>query len=140
MDDRDSRFDPGPAGRIHGAAVNPWREGRPVRVSGLTWLILALASIALLSTAGQILGFYTDWLWFREVQFTSVFVTVLRTQVLLGMVASAAFFLILYGNVTLARRLAPHEALVVVDDVLGLPGPEMLEPYLRISGPGSPRT
>jgi len=27
-------------------------------------------------TAGQIVGVYTDWLWFREVQFTSVFVTV----------------------------------------------------------------
>src|SRR5438552_18605839 len=98
-----------------------------MRLRGPLLLLLVIAAIALLSTAGQILGFYTDWLWFREVQFTSVFVTVLRTQVLLGMVASAAFFLILYGNVTLARRLAPHEALVVVDDVLGLPGPEMLE-------------
>ncbi len=106
-------------------------EGRGMRVSGLTWLILAVATIALLSTAGQILGFYTDWLWFREVQFTSVFVTVLRTQVLLGMVTGAAFFLILYGNVILARRLAPREVLVAADDALGLPSPEMLEPYLR---------
>ena len=87
-----------------------------MRVRGLTWLILAIAAIALLSTVGQILGFYTDWLWFREVQFTSVFVTVLQTQVLLGVVTGAAFFLILYGNVTLARRLAPREALVVADD------------------------
>jgi uncharacterized protein len=111
--------------------VNLWREGRPVRVSGLTWLIVALASLALLSTAGQIVGFYTDWLWFGEVQFTSVFVTVLQTQVLLEVVTSAAFFLILYGNVTLARRLAPREALVAADDATGLPSPEMLEPYLR---------
>jgi len=110
--------------------VNLWREGRPVPVSGLAWLILALASLALLSTAGQIVGFYTDWLWFREVQFTSVFVTVLQTQVLLEVVTSAAFFLILYGNVTLARRLAPREALVAAD-ATGLPSPEMLEPYLR---------
>ncbi|MEK7732478.1 MAG: UPF0182 family protein [Planctomycetota bacterium] len=102
-----------------------------MRVSGLTWPILAIVTIALLSTAGQILGFYTDWLWFREVQFTSVFVTVLRTQVLLGVVTGAAFFLILYGNVTLARRLAPREALVTADDATGLPSPEMLEPYLR---------
>jgi len=101
--------------------VNLWRERRPVRVSGLTWLILALASLALLSTAGQIAGFYTDWLWFREVQFTSVFVTVLQTQVLLEVVTGAAFFLILYGNVTLARRLSPREALVAADDATGLP-------------------
>jgi uncharacterized protein len=42
-------------------------------------LILIIASTALLGTAGQFLGLYTDWLWFREVQFTSVFVPVLRT-------------------------------------------------------------
>jgi len=101
-----------------------------VRVSGLTWLILALATLALLSTAGQIVGVYTDWLWFREVQFASVFGTVLQTQVLLGVVTGAAFFLILYGNVTLARRLATREALVVADDLPGLPSPEILKPYL----------
>ncbi len=101
----------------------------PIR--GLTWLILVTAIMALLSTGGQILALYTNWLWFREVQFTSVFVTVLRTQVLLGVVTGAAFFLILYGNVTLARRLAPREALVAADDTPGLPSPEILEPYLR---------
>src|SRR3989454_5029501 len=128
--DRDLRFGPAPSGSIHSVPVNPWGAGRPVRVSGLTWLILALATLALLSTAGQIVGVYTDWLWFREVQFTSVFVTVLQTQPLLGVVTGAAFFLILYGNVTLARRLATREALVVADDLPGLPSPEILKPYL----------
>jgi uncharacterized protein len=103
-----------------------------MRVRGrLTWLILAIATMALLSTAGQILGFYADWFWFREVQFTSVFVTVLQTQVLLGVVTGLAFFLILYGNVTLAWWLARRQALVMVDDTAGLPSPEILEPYLR---------
>jgi uncharacterized membrane protein (UPF0182 family) len=102
-----------------------------VRVRGSTWFILGIATLALLSTAGQIVGFYTDWLWFREVQFTSVFVTVLQTQALLGVVTGAAFFLLLYGNMTLARQLAPREALVTVDDAEGLPSPEVLEPYVR---------
>jgi uncharacterized protein len=110
--------------------VNPGKAGRLVRVRGFTWLILGIATLALLSTAGQIVGVYTDWLWFREVQFTSVFVTVLQTQVLLGVITGAAFFLILYGNVTLARRLAPREALVVADDLHGLPSPAILQPYL----------
>lgn len=101
-----------------------------MRVSGLTWLI-AVATVALLSTAGQIVSFYTDWLWFREVQFTSVLVTILRTQILLGLVTGVAFFVILYGNVALAWRLAPRENLVVADDALGLPSPEILRPYLR---------
>ena len=77
------------------------------------------------------MGFYTDWLWFHEVQFTSVFVTVLQTQILLGMVTGAAFFLIFYGNVILARRLASRDVLVAVDDAAGLPSPEVLDPYLR---------
>ncbi len=101
------------------------------RVGGVTWLFLALATLAVLTTAGQILGFYTDWLWFHEVQYTSVFLTVLETQVLLGAVTGAAFFLIFYGNVILARRLASREVLVVVDDTAGLPSPEVLDPYLR---------
>ena len=102
-----------------------------MQVGGLTWLFLALATLALLSTAGQIVGFYTDWLWFHEVQYTSVFVTVLQTQVLLGVITGAAFFLILYGNLILARRLASRDVLVAVEDTTGLPSPEVLDPYLR---------
>ena len=95
------------------------------------WFIPVIGMLALLSTAGQIVGFYTDWLWFREVQFTSVFVTVLQTQILVGVVTGAVFFLILYGNVIVARRLRPRDALVAVDDVEGLPSPEILDPYVR---------
>ena len=102
-----------------------------MRVPRLTWLIVAIATFVLLSTAGQIVGFYADWLWFGEVQFTSVFLTILRTQILLGLVTGVAFFVILYGNVALAWRLAPRETLVVADDALGLPSPEILRPYLR---------
>ena len=102
-----------------------------MRIHGPTWLILAIVAIALLSTAGQILGFYTDWLWFREVQFTSVFVTVLQAEILVGLLTGAVFFAILYGNVVLAWRLAPRDVLMVVDDSLGLPPPEIVEPYLR---------
>jgi uncharacterized membrane protein (UPF0182 family) len=102
-----------------------------MRLRGFLLLILVIGAIALLSTAGQILGLYIDWLWFREVQFTSVFLTVLRTEVLLGAVTGAAFFLILYINVLLGRRLTPRDAIVVADDALGLPSPEVLEPYIR---------
>jgi len=101
-----------------------------MRLRGFLLLIIIVA-FALLSMVGQILGLYTDWLWFREVQFTSVFLTVLRTQVILGVVTAAAFFLILYVNVLLAWRLTPRDAIVVADDALGLPSPEVLEPHVR---------
>src|SRR3990172_8533387 len=102
-----------------------------MRLRGLLLPIVGFAVFALLSTAGQILGLYVDWHWFREVQFTSVFVSVVGTQVLVGAVTGAAFFLILYANVLLARRLAPRDVLVAADDALGLPSPEVLEPYVR---------
>jgi hypothetical protein len=111
--------------------VIPRKTGWPARVRGLTWLFLVLAGLVLLSTGDQIVGFYTDWLWFHEVQFTSVFVTVLQAQILLGVVTGAAFFLIFYGNVILARRLASRDVLVAVEDTTGLPSPEVLDPYLR---------
>jgi len=101
-----------------------------MKLRGLLWIII-IAAFGLLSIGGRILGLYIDWLWFREVQFTSVFVTVLRTQVLLGAVTAIAFFLILYANVLLAWRLAPRDGVVAGDDALGLPGPEVLEPYVR---------
>jgi hypothetical protein len=97
----------------------------------VTWLILGIATLALLNSAGQIVGFYADWLWFHEVQFTSVFVTVIQAQVLVGAVTGAVFFLIFYGNVMVARQLATRDVLVVVDDVPGWPSPDLLDPYLR---------
>ena len=97
----------------------------------MTWLILAIAALVFLSTASQIVGFYIDWLWFGEVQFTSVFLTILLTQILLGLVTGVTFFVILYSNVALAWRLAPRGTLVAADDALGLPSPEILRPHLR---------
>lgn len=101
-----------------------------MKLRGFLWIII-IAAFGLLSIGGRILGLYIDWLWFREVQFTSVFVTVLRTQILLGAVTAIAFFLILYANVLLAWRLAPRDGVVAGDEALGLPGPEVLEPYVR---------
>jgi uncharacterized membrane protein (UPF0182 family) len=74
---------------------------------------------------------YTDWLWFNEVGFAAVFVSVLKSQIALGLIFTLGFFLVLYTNAAGARRLGPRDVLVVVDDSLGLPSQEILEPYLR---------
>jgi uncharacterized membrane protein (UPF0182 family) len=92
---------------------------------------LLLAAVLILASAGGLVRLYTDWLWFQEVGFAAVFVTVLKTQVGLGLIFGVAFFLVLYANAVLARRLGPRDVLVVVDDSLGLPSREILEPYLR---------
>ena len=101
-----------------------------MRLRGFLWIII-IAAFGLLSIGGRILGLYIDWLWFREVQFTSVFVTVLRTQVLLGAVTAVAFFLILYAQRAPGLAARPARRRRGGDDALGLPGPEVLEPYVR---------
>jgi uncharacterized membrane protein (UPF0182 family) len=53
---------------------------------------------------------YTDWLWFREVGYTSVFTTTIVAKTTLFFLFGALFFVIFYTNVRVARRLAPEDA------------------------------
>src|SRR5207247_9820030 len=67
----------------------------------LIFLILAL----LLSTANS-LALYVDWLWFAEVGYQQVFLTLLSTQVMVGAAFGLTFFLVLFSNLVIA---ASHE-------------------------------
>jgi hypothetical protein len=71
---------------------------RPVRFA-------TLALVALLFLAGpSLLRFYTDWLWFGEVGYQHVFLTMLRTQGTLFTIAFAASALWLSLNVSAAIK------------------------------------
>ena len=50
---------------------------------------------------------YVDWLWFGEAALRQVFWTRLWYGLALGALFGCAFFAIVYGNVAVARRLAP---------------------------------
>jgi uncharacterized membrane protein (UPF0182 family) len=52
-------------------------------------------------------GLYTDLLWFREVDFTQVFTTVLGTRVLLFALFGAAMAVLVGANITIAYKLRP---------------------------------
>ena len=67
---------------------------------------LALLLILLLSANG-VARAYTEWLWFDNLQLGSVWTTILAVKVGLVVVFSVVFFLILWGNLVLADRLAP---------------------------------
>lgn len=56
---------------------------------------------------GPIIYLYTEFLWFKEVHFTSVYLKILETKVLVGFGSGLIFFAILYSNLMLARWLAP---------------------------------
>ena len=53
---------------------------------------------------------YTDYRWFEEVGYTSVFVTELNTRVAIFFGAAIAFFVFYVINIAIARRLTPRFA------------------------------
>ena len=51
--------------------------------------------------------YYVDWLWFGEVSLRTVFWTRVSYGLVLGPLFGGAFFALVYGNIELARRMAP---------------------------------
>ena len=90
-----------------------------------------LAVFIALNLAGQALPLYTDYLWFQEVQFPSVFSTILWTKVILALAVGVLFALFLYANIRPAARPMPGDVLTEMDDPLGLPSRLVIEPLFR---------
>src|SRR5512147_2558967 len=106
-----------------GGRVVPLRRPRV----GL-WVLLAFVALSLV---GQAVPLYTDWLWFQEVGFTSVFTTRLTVSGWLFLGLGAAVFAFLFVNLSVAARTAPPDVLWELEDQLGLPGRAILEPLVR---------
>ena len=67
-----------------------------------TKLIFALLALLLLVTLPSFAGLFTEWLWFGEVGYQSVFVKSLATKGLLGLLAFVGTFAVLFANLRLA--------------------------------------
>jgi hypothetical protein len=92
------------------------------------WILLGFIALSLI---GQAVPLYTDWLWFQEVGFTSVFTTRLTLSGWLFLGMGAAVFVFLFINLSVAARTAPPDVLWELEDQLGLPGRAILEPLVR---------
>jgi uncharacterized membrane protein (UPF0182 family) len=80
------------------------RTSRRLRVGVL---IAVVVVILLLTTVRGAARFYTSYLWFEEVNFTSVFRGVLVTKVLLAVTFCIVFFAMMLGSLLVADRWAP---------------------------------
>jgi uncharacterized membrane protein (UPF0182 family) len=91
-------------------------RGRTIALVAIIVLVVLALSLKGIAT------FYTDFLWFRSLGFTSVWRSVLGARLALALVFIAAFFVMCWVNLYVADRLAP---------VFRPPGPEedLLEPY-----------
>src|SRR3990172_2701318 len=94
----------------------------------ILWLLLIVGALALV---GQAVPLYTDWLWFQEVGYAGVFVTILSLRGWLFIGVGLGTFLFLYLNLTLAARTARPDALWELEDQLGLPSRAVLGPLIR---------
>ncbi|MEK7879154.1 MAG: UPF0182 family protein, partial [candidate division NC10 bacterium] len=98
------------------------------RLKPAFWLIVILVVVGLL---GQAVPLYTDWLWFQEVGYSQIFLTILTLRGWLVIGVGLGAFLFLYANLALAARVAPPDVLWELEDQLGLPGRVILEPLIR---------
>src|SRR3990172_7307851 len=94
----------------------------------ILWLLLIVGALALV---GQAVPLYTDWLWFQEVGYAGVFVTILSLRGWLFIGVGLGTFLFLYGNLQFAARTAQPDVYWELEDQLGLPGRVVLEPLIR---------
>ncbi|MBU2595584.1 UPF0182 family protein, partial [Patescibacteria group bacterium] len=63
----------------------------------------------------------TDWYWFQEIGFSNIFTTILRAKIFLGLAVGILSFIIIYGNLWLARKLVASKPLIIpMQGVVGL--------------------
>src|SRR5262245_6660374 len=66
------------------------------------WLWVSPIVILLFVLLPGLAGFYSDWLWFKEVGYEKVFLTQLRLKFYLGLIGSLLAALFLWANFKLA--------------------------------------
>ena len=104
----------------------PRRTRRATR--GRIIIVAVVVAFLLLTSLRSVAGFYTDYLWFNELHFTSVFRGVLVVQVLLALFFTVLFFTILLVNLVIADRIAPRFRPVGPED-------ELVQRYREVVGP-----
>ena len=67
-------------------------------------LIVFAVLLLLFLLAASLSGLYTDWLWFEQVQYSALFLTVLTTRLWVGAAGTALLFFLLWVNLCVARR------------------------------------
>src|SRR5205823_5431934 len=105
----------------------PRRRRRSAR-SRVGLIVAVVVAFLVLTSLRSIAGFYTDYLWFDEVSFTQVFRGVLGTQVFLAVFFTLAFFVLLWGSMTVADRIAPRFRAMGPED-------ELVQRYRDLVGP-----
>ena len=81
---------------------------QPPRLPILRWAIPIGVIVALWIIVAVSAGVFTDWLWFSDLGYLSVYTTILTTRVVLFILGFLVFLAVFSVNVYLAARFSPH--------------------------------
>lgn len=119
---------------MRAAADMPGRRRRSrdssKKMSGRGRIILIFAALAiflLVTSLRGIASFYTDYLWFKSLDLSSVFTGILGAKVALGAIFTGVFAAICFVNLTIADRIAPAFQRIGPED-------ELLNRYNQLVG------
>ena len=110
----------------------PRRLPRTTRRSRIVAAIVVAVLVVLIASLSGIARFWTDYLWFQSVGFTSVFRGVLVTKVLLAVVFVAIFFFLMWVNLIVADRHAPFDTTLGEQDELVSRYRDLVMPHGRL--------
>jgi len=96
------------------------RNPQPPRQNsrGLVFLVLL---VIVFIFSGKTVGFITDWLWYQEVGYVTIFNVMFKTQMVTAVLFGIAFFIIFFGNLFLAMRISATADLGVPENVINIP-------------------
>ncbi|MCH7759014.1 UPF0182 family protein [Patescibacteria group bacterium] len=78
----------------------------------ISYIIYSLIALAFF-TMPVLFRLLTDWYWFQEIGFQNIFTTIINAKILLGLSVGVLTFLIIYGNLWLAKRLVVSKPLFI---------------------------
>ncbi len=96
----------GPAGSSANGAPRA-RKRRNVRRLRIFLVVAFLVVLLLIASLRGLAGFYTDYLWFSSLDFSSVWWQVLWAKIGLGLLFTSIFLVMMWINLFLAERMAP---------------------------------
>ena len=97
------------------------------------WIVVAavvVVSAVLFFSSG--IGTIVDWLWFSQLGYGEIFSTILRAQLLLGLLGGGAFLLLSGINLRLTRTVSRRSHYLTVTDTIDLPGSERFPSAFRV--------
>jgi len=85
------------------------------KVKNLKWVIIGIIFLIVI-IVGAIASIYIDLIWFKSVQYVSIFWKILLTKGVVMLFFAAAFFIMSFINLSFARRFAPEFQVEISQD------------------------